>query len=258
MADASMGTDAHFFESALHSLQALIGTEMAAAGLVSNPDLASFAGLYPDGLTLDDAGAGLSERWLFEAMWIKKYPACFLVHRQIDALLEILQEHGLSYADIESVEVLTGPGEASCDRPEPKTVGDLQFSFQHALGVAMLTGTMALDSVLPSALENVEFAKARATIGVAIDRELSFSVAMREPTSVTVKAADGREFVRTKGAVKGSPEDPLSREEFSELYRRFASAALSGPQVERTLEIIWSLDELSDIGELTRALTFPA
>lgn len=256
MAEVSMGTDAHFLESALHGLQGLMAAELAQLGLTGNADMSGFSGLRAPGVELEDARADLMQRWYFEEMWIKKYPVCFLIHRQLDALLELCQENSLGYDDIERIEVYTGPGEASCDRPDPETVGDLQFSFQHALGVAALTGGVGLDDVAIAAADDSRFVEARRRVRVTIDEEVPFSVSLSEPTTVVVRTTDGRSFERERMTAKGSPAEPLSREEFSDMYRAFVGDVLPGPVRERTLEMIWNLDELTDVTHLLEATTF--
>lgn len=256
MAEVSMGSDAHFFESSLHAYQALLGTEMARAGLTSNPDLAGFGGMVPKGLSVEDAVAGLGDRWCFEEIWIKKHPLCFLVHRQVDAVAEICATEGLSADDVEKVHVVTGPGEASCDRPHPQTVGDMQFSFQHALGVTMLRGSVGLSDLLPAAAHDPEIERERQKVDVEIDHSLAFSVSLAEPTTVTVRTVDGREFVREMLVARGSPDQPLTRAEYEELFRRFATDPWNEEGVEKMIATLFSLEEVPDTAELTETLTY--
>jgi 2-methylcitrate dehydratase PrpD len=255
-AEVSMGTDAHFFESALHAFQGLVGAELARVGLTGNPDIDSFARLKAPGVALEDALVGLYERWYFEEMWIKKYPVCFLVHRQLDALIEICEQEGLTDDEIERIEVYTGPGDASCDRPHPRTVGDLQFSFQHALAAAALNGGVGLGDLEPAAASDPRYLRARAKVKVLIDRDLPFSVSLSEPTTVLVRTTDGREFTRERLTARGSPQEPLTRADFVGLYRQFAAGPLGEAALERTVEMIWALDLLPEVGELMDAVTF--
>ena len=256
MAEASMGSDAHFLESSLHAMQGLIGAEMAVLGLTSNPDLTSLKGMLADGVSFDDVTADLGNRWFFEEIWIKKYPNCFLVHRQIDALLEIMRDEKLSSDEIQTVEVLTGPGDACCDRPNPTTVGDMQFSFQHSLGVAMLKEKLSLDDFLPGAANDPDIKATRRKVSVTVDPDVPYTVSLSEPTTVVVKTTDGKTYSREKLSALGSPEEPLSREQFSDLYRHYASNGLTGENVEKTLDMLWDLEKLEDTSELLDILTF--
>jgi len=256
MAEVSMGSDAHFFESALHGLQGVVGAEMASLGLTGNPDVDVFRGLVADGCAVDDICEDLGQRWFLEEYWIKKYPACFLVHRQLDALIEIQRENDLGFDEIEAIEVYTAPGEASCDRPDPRTVGDLQFSFQHTLGAAALDGALGLEHVAIEAADDPRYVEARKKVSVSVDESLPFSVALAVPTTVVVRARDGRVFERERSTAKGSPEEPLDPEQITELYRSFVGTAVEPQESDAILDTIRSLDELDDVAELMHALTF--
>jgi 2-methylcitrate dehydratase PrpD len=255
MAEVSMGTDAHFFESALHAYQGIVGAEMARAGLTGNPDLTSFDGIQASDVQLSEALEAIGERWYFTETWIKKYPLCFIVHRQVDALLELCSEHGLDYEDIASVHVRTGPGDVSCDRPNPTTVGDLMFSFQHALGVAMLDRAVELAAVREEAATDPRYVAAREKVSVTIDDKAERDFGMGVPTTVTVTTRDGRELRRERMAARGAPDEPLERGEFDAMFRRYAAGTMSDDDLEDTLASLWSIDQMADVGTLMMRLT---
>ena len=258
LSEAALATDAHFVESSLQAMQGLIGADMARIGLTSNPDLKSFEGMLAKDAVFEDFTAGLSEHWHFQEMWMKKYPNCFSIHRQLDALFEILRDNRLTYEDIERVEVHTGPDEAWCDRPDPKTAGDLQFSFQHSLGVAMLNGELTLEDFLPDSAHNPELANARRKVDVNIENSADETVGyMSAPTTVTVKVKDGKSYSKQRMSVIGSTEEPLSHAQLSDLYRRYCKNGLSPANIENTMEMLWELENLSDVSELMEILTFP-
>lgn len=255
MAEVSMGTEAHFFESALHAYQGIVGAEMARAGLTGNPDLTSFGGIRARDVELDEAVADLGERWYFTETWIKKYPLCFIVHRQVDALLELIAEHQLGYDEIESVHVRTGPGDVSCDRPNPRTVGDLMFSFQHALGVAMLDGAIELTAVRHEAADDPRYMEAREKVGVTIDAQAERDFGMGVPTTVTVTTTGGMELSRERMTSRGAPDEPLEREEFDAIFHRYAAGTMSDADLEGTLQSLWAIDEMDDVASLMARLT---
>lgn len=255
MAEVSMGTDAHFFESALHAYQGIAAAEMAAAGMTGNPDLTSFAGLRASAVGLEDITAGLGGQWWFTETWIKKYPLCFLVHRQVDALLELRAEHELDYDDVASVEVVTGPSDVTCDRPNPRTVGDLMFSLQHSVGAALVDGAIELGAVREEAAVDPRYVAARAKVSVVIDESQAVDFQMGVPTKVTVTTTDGRQLVRERLAARGAPDEPLGREEIDVIFRRYAGGTLAGPALEDLLRTVRTLERLDDVSALTDVLT---
>jgi 2-methylcitrate dehydratase PrpD len=262
MAEVSMGTDAHFFESALHAYQGVAAAEMAASGLTGNPDLTSFTGIRAPAVHLDDVTDGLGDRWWFAETWIKKYPLCFLVHRQVDALLELVADNGLAYDDIASVEVLTGLSDVSCDRPEPRTVGDLMFSIQHAVGAAMLDGAIELAAVREEAADDPRYVAARSKVSVVIDDSEAPDFQMGVPTTLTVRTTDGRRLVGRRVTARGAPDEPLDRLELDSIFRRYGAGTLPEDELEDLLGTLWTIEELDNVAAigdvLTKAGTVPS
>jgi len=254
----NFGSDAHYFESALHSLQGMMAADLAKEGMTCNPD----AGTY-----LSDLGGGservdpqkivarMGKEWSFRLIGIKKYPCCFHVQRALDVLLELRKEHNLSYEQVKTIEVHGSPVEDIVNRPEPKAWGDLQFSLQHALGVAMLYGDFNEEHTVEEAVINPKFREARSKVKAIIYADWS-AAPLAEPARVIIKTLDGREFSGERMHLIGSPELPLSMEQFRELYCKFTRGVLAQDQIERTADAIMNLEKLSDVDELMDILTF--
>jgi 2-methylcitrate dehydratase PrpD len=251
------GTDAHCFESALHSLQGIIAAEMAREGMTSNPDIVTYLTrlLGKEKVEPEKMVEDLGSRWMLHEIWIKKYPCCFLNHRQIDAVITTMKEQRLSYADIETVQVDASPAEEICNRPEPRVEGDLQFSLQNLLGAAMLYGDVNLEHVSGPALTDARQKEARAKVKVTIHPEWS-SVLMEAPARVTMKTMQGKVFSVERRYPIGSTSEPLTVEQFRSLYHKFTRGILDPEDISRTADAILHLEELPDIEELMRILVY--
>jgi 2-methylcitrate dehydratase PrpD len=61
-----------------------------------------------------------------------------------------------------------------------------------------------------------------------------------------------------KGAAdfgKGSPADPMSDEELKEKFRQCAAwGGLDGARTRTVIDLVWRIETLEDVGELTRHL----
>lgn len=254
----NFGTDAHYFESALHALQGMMAADMAKEGLTCNPD----AGNY-----LCDLGGGservepqkvvgkLGKEWSFRLIGIKKYPACFHTQRAIDVLLELKKKHKLTYDQVASIEVHGSPVEDIVNRPEPKVWGDLQFSLQHTLGCAMLDGDLNEEHTTEEALVNPKLKEARDKVKVIIHEDWP-AVPLAMPARVIIKTKDGKKYSGERMYLIGSPELPLTMEQFRELYFKYTGGVLSQDQIEKTADAIMNLEKLSDVDELMDILTF--
>ena len=252
----NLGTDAHFLESALQSLQGIMAAEMAKEGMTSNPDigqyLSNFLGkdnINPEKMVLD-----LGQVWQFRNIGIKKYPCCFFTHRQIDVVLELKKEYHLSLDDIEKIEVHASPADEWCNRPEPQSLGDLQFSFQHLLGAAMLDGDVNFDNVDANILLDPRYKEARSKIEVIIHPDRS-SVLVQAPAEVIIRKKDGKMFSGQRMFTIGSLQEPLSVEQYIELYSKFTKGILSSEEIEKSVEAILNLEKLNDLIGLMDLLT---
>lgn len=251
----NLGTDAHFFESALMALQGIMAAEMAKAGLKGNPDIARCLSDYlgrervvPEKMVED-----LGKRWMLREIQIKKYPCCIILHRQIDSVIELKKKHNLPWEDVEVVEVHASSGDTICDRPDPRDENDLQFSFQHVLAVAMLNEDVGLEHITMDAVVDPVLKEARKKVKFILHPELSSEYLMA-PSRVVIKTKDGREFSRERMYPLGHPKDPLTVEQFKGLYSKFAGGILPDKDIPKTSKMILNLEKLRSIKELTKML----
>ena len=258
----SLGTDAHYFESALMSLQGVIAAEMAQEGLSGNPDVATYLTNYlgKDKVDPRKMVEDLGKRWIFREIQIKKYPCCIALHRQIDLVLELKEKHNLSINDVEYIEVRSRrKGDQRCNRPEPKSENDLQFSFQHTLAAAMLDGDVSLGHFTPEAVADPRLTEARSRVkfipapdDLSVD---SLGDALSDtPAHVVIKTKDGRTFEKQKQYALGHFMDPLTKEQFEELYRKFTRDVLPEKNILESAEAILNLEKIKNVKDVLKML----
>jgi 2-methylcitrate dehydratase PrpD len=256
----NMGTDAHYFESAYYTLQALIAVEMAKEGMTGNPLLVTFLSniLGKENVKAERITGGLGSTWVFCHHWIKKYPCCFRIHRYVDALLELRGEVGFAYDDVESITADIGPTEEFCDRPDPRTETDLQFSFQNALGAVLLDGEINLQHVDKQAVDDLTIAQARKKVNTVMHPEWPNDDVGSEPSvpaRIVVRMKNGTEFSKERLNTVGSwPEPPLNREEILQLYHQFSRGILPEELIIQTGKAISDLESLTNLNDLMRTL----
>ncbi len=254
---ANLGHDAHFFESAMHGLQGLMGAQLAKEGLTSNPDLRLYQHMMLKTASLDDITRDLGSRWMFCDQWIKKYPYFFGMHTFLDALQDLIKEHGIKYDQVKAIEAHISPFDKKCaDRPHPKTDGDVRFSYQHALGAMMLDGRINIANSCAEAAAEQRYVEARAKVKTIVHPDFSEHLCFADPSQVDVILKDGKRLSKTRSVLKGAPAQPLSDAEFKDLYRNFCDGILADSLVDKTMEMIWNLESLSNVDELMNVLTY--
>ncbi|MFC1929376.1 MmgE/PrpD family protein [Chloroflexota bacterium] len=253
----NFGTDAHYFESAIHSLHGLMAAEAAKVGMSGNPEIGRYLRymLGKDKVVPEVIVDNLGSKWCFPEIWIKKYPCCFGSHRQIDAVLDLIREHNLSYEQIGEIEVHISRGDRVLDRPEPKTLGDLQFSFQHLLAAAMLDKDVNLNHFNDERINDAKLKEARAKVKVIVHDDWSPALLVA-PALIVAKLKDGKQLTKERKYAVGSPQEPLTQEQVERLYNKLTQGILDEEHIEQTSSQILNIEELDDLMPLFNTLTF--
>jgi 2-methylcitrate dehydratase PrpD len=228
--------------------------------MTGNPLLVTFLSniLGKENVNAGQITNDLGSIWEFCRHWIKKYPCCFRIQRYADALLELRAELGFAYEDVESVTADIGPSEEFCDRPDPRTETDLQFSFQNVLGAVILDGEVNLHHVDEQAVREPRIREARGKVRTAMHPEWPLDdvgVQPSVPARMVVRMKNGTEFSKERLNPVGSwPEAPLNREEILRLYHQFSRGILPEELILQTGSAISDLENLPDLSDLMHVL----
>ncbi|MDI7258753.1 MAG: hypothetical protein QME90_02400 [Thermodesulfobacteriota bacterium] len=76
----------------------------------------------------------------------------------------------------------------------------------------------------------------------------------RKPARVEVKLKNGTTYEARVDFAKGSPENPLTREELEEKFRNLATVVLSCERAEAIIKAVRDLDSMDDVSILGRML----
>jgi 2-methylcitrate dehydratase PrpD len=254
----SYGTDAHFFESAISCMHGMMAAEMAKMGLSGNADVAKYLTQYlgADRVHPEKIVEDLGKRWMLMEICVKKYPVCFTMHRQIDIIIALKKKYNLSFDEVKLIEIYAKRSrEEICNRPDPKNEGDIQFSFQHNLALAMLYGDVPLAYITPEAVEDRNLENARRKVQfVPAYSPAETGSHMQDPAHVVVKMKDGRTFTEDRLYPIGHPKDPLTPAQIQELFNKFTKRILTKREVEVTSRTILNLERQKNITELMNGL----
>jgi 2-methylcitrate dehydratase PrpD len=260
VAYVNFGTDSHYFESAMHGLQALLAVEFSKEGLSSNPDIVTYISnlVGKENVTPEEMVSNLGAQWLVHDIWVKKYPCCFYTHRHIDSLLEIMREENLTHDQISTIKVHIQPAAAVCNRPEPKTIGDIQFSFQHILASAMIDGDVNYKHIAVETALELEFKEAAKKVEVILHEDWVTRYPMEKPIRIEVCTTNGQTFSKERAFAIGAPEEPLPMEDFKGLFTKFTEGIFSEEKCSWLADAIADMENLTikDMEQLFKVLVF--
>lgn len=231
---------------------AVMGAFLAADGLTSTPETlggnAGFFTLYernevrPELIT-----QGLGQDWQILQYSFKPYPCCRCNHTAIDVAIQLHRE-GLRAEAVESVEIrmselnrmtVGAPYEAARD-----SIVHAQFNAAYSFARALTDGKVVFESYHRPAIQQPDIVslaeRTRALVGESIGRtEIA-------PAIVSLALKDGRTITIRKDTMKGSPQEPMTKEDLLDKFRRCMAFGQGGRVPEALARTILTIEDESD------------
>ncbi len=201
---------------------------------------------------------GLGTHWSIvdPGLTVKSYPCCGGNLRALDAAQALLREHDIRFDDVAMLEVDVHPGLLHVVRFHKPTQGFRgKFSIDYVLAAMLLDGRVDLDSFTDEYCNAPRMRASLDKVRVNAHTEWPNDAVSRRKAPVTITMNDGRTFTRTVEKVRGSPGNPMTRDELVGKYRSCASRVLKGERLERSIAILETLDKAPATRDLMDALT---
>ena len=193
----------------------------------------------------------LGTRWTVLETSFKYHASCRHTHPAADALLSLMQAHGLAAADIDSVCARVHQGAIDVLGPvvDPATVHQSKFSMGTVLALIALHGRAGLPE-FDAALKDPEVAAFRARVRMELDEEVDKAYPAQWIGKVGVRTRDGRELSARVDEPKGDPGNTLSRPELEDKALRLATYrnAASKAEAEQLIQRVWGLADTEMVG----------
>jgi 2-methylcitrate dehydratase PrpD len=190
---------------------------LAERGFTASPHAldgkAGFAHLYSGGEDIAPALATLgSQPWEIDGSGIevKKYPACYGIHRPLDGLFDLMAERSFALEDVERIDIETSYGAlAPLVRHPPRNGTEGKFSMEYTIAAAIADRGIRLSSYSDEAVTRRSIAP---YLGRIAAREVTATMTPRW-ASIAIVFKNGQVRKRRIDALRGSPQSPLSDEE---------------------------------------------
>ena len=220
--------------------QILEGPQGMAAGMSSDADPAK----------LTD---GLGTRWATAETSFKYHACCRHTHPAADALLQVMQLHGLKPEDL--VRVITHVHQGAIDvlGPvlRPTTVHQSKFSMGTVLALVARFGHAGLAEFDQHFLDD-STQSLRDRVSMELDAEVDAAYPQRWIGKVTVHTTDGRVLHGRVDEPKGDPGNTLSREEITAKALRLAafSGGATATEMQVAIDALWQIASVPVVGAL--------
>ena len=222
-------------------------------------DYGFYSAFHGDGnYNLGKIADGLGTNWSIvdPGLTVKRYPCCGGNLRALDATEALMVEHDIDIEDVERLEVDVHPDLLDIVRFHKPSEGFRgKFSIDYVLAAMLLDRRVDLDSFSDAYCGTPRMRAALEKVFVNVHPEWPDDVASRRRTPVTITMKDGRTFSRQVDKVRGSPGNPMPRDELVGKYRACAARVFKGEKLERSIQILESLETLPAVASLADALS---
>ncbi|MBI4330097.1 MAG: MmgE/PrpD family protein [Chloroflexi bacterium] len=201
---------------------------------------------------------------------IKKYPCGLANHYTIDALRELMQEHGFDYRDVEVVEVPQAYFSHYIDPiyERPRTGLHAKFSMRYNAAAALVLGKVDIDTFSEQCIRDPRIRETmdKVRIRVLSKWEVSYAGAeLRWPAGGTTGATGSPVTVRLKngqtvskaippGGLLGSQKSPWGFENIKSKFETNARLVLTEPEVREAVQVWSGLEQIRDIREAIKCV----
>ncbi len=212
----NFGTDAKSFQAGQLNAAAIRAALLAERGLTASPHAldgkAGFTNLYSGGEDLAPALATLGSQPLEidgSGVEVKKYPACYGIHRPLDGLFDLMAERSFELEDVERIDIETSYGVLGpLVRHPPRNGTEGKFSMEYTIAAAIADRGIRLSSYSDEAVTRRSIVP---YLGRIAAREVTATMTPRW-ASIAIVFKNGQIRKRRIETLRGSPQSPLSDE----------------------------------------------
>ncbi len=258
----NFGTMTKPFHAGRAAENGVTAAEMAALGFTASPN-----GLEADRGFFRAAGGGfdaamihrkLGSPWTFHmpGVSIKPHPSGSLTHPGMAVMMDLIRQHDIQPATVKRVAVGTNhnmPNALIHHRPTNEL--QAKFSMEFCMAILLLERKGGLEQFTDAVVNRADVQAMIPKIHFAVHPEAEAAGFDKMTTIIEIELADGRVIRGQADFGKGSPANPMTDDELAEKFRQCAAwGGLDRGQAQAVLDLVWRIDELRDVNELTRLL----
>jgi 2-methylcitrate dehydratase PrpD len=200
---------------------------------------------------------GLGESWAVLDTSFKFHASCRHTHPAADALLQAMQQNGLTADRVARVRARVHQAAIDVLGPvtDPRTVHQAKFSMGFVLALIALHGRAGINEFTEEALKDPALRAFHDRVEMILDPEVEAAYPRRWIGLVEVETTDGHSFISKVDIPKGDPGNPLIRTEIEDKARRLAAfqEGASTEEIGRIIERAWHLDREPDVRDFLEA-----
>ena len=184
--------------------------------------------------------SGLGQTWEMEEIALRLWPGASPVQAMLTAVFELIETEGITAEDTDRVEIGVSAEDFGTHGGfvRPRGTFEALLSFAYLCSASLHDRLLWFDQVRVPRIQDPEllsFAEERVTVTSSDDLPVN-------GCDLAVTLVDGRRLTRRVEKARGTPENPATKEQVDEKFRRAAAASIDEQQANEVLEFIWDLE----------------
>ena len=200
-------------------------------------------------------GLGTSDNLRIQQNYFKLHACCLYNHPVLDAVQDLLREEVFAPSDVQSIAVTAPPIAGIMADPRPENMLAAKFSIPYAVAAAVCYGRTDVTAFLPERVDCAEIRELAERVSLDSDPEMNLRRYDYPSARVAVQLADGRIRRAEVTSQRGDFSNPAGREELLGKFDLLSRDTLGADGVQRAIQTVSRLDQMSDLGELTALLS---
>lgn len=192
---------------------------------------------------------GLGQSFEIALNTYKPFACGIVIHPTIDGCVQLREEHGLTGAEIERIDLRVDPLVLELTGKRTPQLGlEGKFSVYHSAAVAIIYGRAGEEEYSDAVVRDPRVTELRDRVQAVAEDGIR-----EDEAYVTILLKDGRVITRHVEHAIGSLERPMSDAQLDDKFRGLAEPVLGRDRAEALIELCRRADTLTEMGVLARA-----
>jgi 2-methylcitrate dehydratase PrpD len=191
----------------------------------------------------EELARDLGERYEIMNADIKRWAVGSPIQAPLDSLLELIRAQRIRPGEVERLVVRVA--HLGANTTDNRHMPDI--CMQHLCAVMLADGTVTFKSSHDGKrMREAKILELRGRVQLVGDDALTQAMPRREGI-VEIRLKDGREFRHHTRAVRGTPENPMTREEVEAKSRDLMAPVTGAARSRKLCETVWNLEDVKDV-----------
>jgi 2-methylcitrate dehydratase PrpD len=138
---------------------------------------------------------------------------------------------------------------------QPKNELQAKFSMEFCMAILLIERKAGLEQFTDAVVNRPDVKAMIEKVSFSVHPEAEAAGFDKMTTLIEVELDDGQVLEGRADFGKGSPTNPMTDAELAEKFRQCAAwGGLTPPQTDAVLDLVWKIESLRDVADLTRLL----